>query len=90
MWENANFLTLVYSLILWVNILLLRFRIYNINQLHKSKNKLQQNIFFNPHMQQYNIRSNLKTKFKPYGIFKEKKKQYNENKNVFFFIKMFF
>jgi hypothetical protein len=58
---NVNILSLVYSLVLWFNILSCRFSKYVVlTNYKKSKDKSKQNSFPNPYLQQYNIYNNLK------------------------------
>jgi hypothetical protein len=75
---NGNILTIDYSLIMWFNILLFIYTILLILTYYINK-KVNPNKypFRNPYMPQYNIYSNLKTKFRLHGIenIKQKKTQ---------------
>ncbi len=51
------------------------FKIYDINQLQKSKSKPKQNSFESPYMQQYNICNNLKTNSNYMELKTKKRKQ---------------
>jgi len=76
---NINIFSLVYSLVLWFNILSCRFSEYLVlTNYKKSKDKSKQNSFSHPYIQQCNIYNNLKIDLDYMELKNQKQKQTNK------------